>query len=842
MRARSLSGVTEDGNGPPVPFDYTPLVTYDIMRELTESVMNNGAASSGLNRQSNSSKLAFSSERHFIEAIAGLLVRLPWNLTGVQILHGPREAGKDIVFTMQGGFGEPILCACVVKNTRITGSVDGSASALNILHQARQAFAIPFLGESGEEIPVQRIYVVTPYPLTTETKDSLRRQLPGDIQFIGGARLVDLFKAHWKDFLVDEFGARIRQLETLLDLDESLQKVSSAHHAGPIDKTVRDVYVSPTFCRTLSDFHISGRLTSLLDYSKLRRKMITNPRRTHSSDPLRIPATPDRWLLTPSDLEQRQTRLRQIQAAIAALSGLGMSPSYDQTLASIGTFLDSVDQLRKDVIQRALEKIHSDATSSTVSPIAEINTEQYERLLEQAAPLRDSLGEVAAEIQHQLQAVKSKAAAIAGTSRAFGDSAFVDSGRLERAVSLLNSDVIVRSGAHQFEFSADLIDSINVILITAPAGYGKTSFCRWHALEDIRRYNSGESHILPVYVLLHRLAEEQLTDFKSAFLSNPTHSLLVSKESSTAPEDQTLRFYLDGLDEVASARMRSQIVALVRQAAEDPKVRIILTARDYVVNPEMHWMPYVSLGELSRERSSELIDKWLTAEQAHTFRSQAAYTQGIEALLRTPLLATLTLLVFRQTGNLPASKVRLYETFLDLMISGWDLAKGVNRGSRLSARIKWAIVRRIAWVAQENRSRELTTELISAEIATFPALDDIGSRATIEELLSDGLISGSGGVYQFPHLSFQEYLAAKDLLGDPRGRRLNQALDRFLKGDDWWREVLSFYIGMTGSAGDVRAWLNRGIRKTKGEAPGWLVEGRAEEIRDIVENALGDLG
>src|SRR5580704_1618257 len=84
-------------------------------------------------------ELRFPLERDFTAAVAALLTRLPWGIRGVQILHGPREAGKDIVFTMQGAFGESILCACVAKNFPITGSVENSAGAPAILRHSRLA-------------------------------------------------------------------------------------------------------------------------------------------------------------------------------------------------------------------------------------------------------------------------------------------------------------------------------------------------------------------------------------------------------------------------------------------------------------------------------------------------------------------------------------------------------------------------------------------------------------------------------------------------------------------------------------------------------------------------------
>lgn len=75
------------------------------------------------------------------------------------------------------------------------------------------------------------------------------------------------------------------------------------------------------------------------------------------------------------------------------------------------------------------------------------------------------------------------------------------------------------------------------------------------------------------------------------------------------------------------------------------------------------------------------------------------------------------------------------------------------------------------------------------------------------ELVEDGLITRSGNTYQFPHLSFQEFLTAKGYVGDPQPRRVRRALDSFLNGNNWWREVLRFYTGLSAKPREITLWL-----------------------------------
>src|SRR5215203_5262573 len=143
-------------------------------------------------------RMSFSSEHLLQQAIAGLLARME-DITGVQILQGKDERGKDVIFYKPGGFGEPMLCACVVKNVKITGSVDSSEGARTILFQAEQAFDSTHTNSFGHKTRVERVYVVTPFDMSPTTIASIEgrlRERVGQVSFIGGALLFDLFKKH----------------------------------------------------------------------------------------------------------------------------------------------------------------------------------------------------------------------------------------------------------------------------------------------------------------------------------------------------------------------------------------------------------------------------------------------------------------------------------------------------------------------------------------------------------------------------------------------------------------------------------------------------------------------
>ncbi len=763
------------------------------------------------------SELRFPSERVLRDAVAALLTRLPWGIRMVQILHGPQEAGKDIVFTLQGAFGESILCACVVKNAKITGSVDSSSGALTILHQAKQAFKIPYLGESGEQIPVQRVYVVTPYTLSNETTRSVQNSLDGDVQFIGGSRLFDLFRTYWKDFLADEFEKRLHEAAVQLNEDAALQNVSSAYRAGPIDRSVKSTYVEPQFCRPITSYDFAFTLERFLDRESLARKPgpVAQPADRHRDVQEPQPA---RVVITQAEIERQR---RQVAALTAVMDSLQFSKTSQQAMGWLRTaaeLLDRLDAVRRTTIERQLNS--SAQPLGLVGGMADLPGELDEKQLLELKPRADAVRDA---VENAIAALRNEIRAISVLSDAEKQESFrvlqrIERRALDRAAQKLPDDILKRVQTTRLRYSTQLMDSVPRLLITAAAGHGKTSFCRWHALKDLESYNEGRGSFLPVFVSLHKLRSDDLDSFQKAFTSTPLISALTARRTTRRLRH---RFYLDGLDEVAAEGVKDRIIELLRnETAENPDLRFVLTSREYAVGPDLDWVPWVQLDDFNEEQSAELVRKWLNEKDTSEFEKQLRGNPGLGPLLRVPLLATLTILIFRQTRNLPGSRTRLYGDVVDLMLSGWDVAKNVQRASSLT---------------HSNRLREFDSSVVRSELDRVPLRRTHSTDAVLHELVVDGILQRVGDhLYQFPHLSFQEYLAACDLFGDPRHQRAASVLKRFLCGDDWWREVMRFYVSLGSRQEDMKEWISVAARNVKG-APEWIVRQQTNALIEFTK-------
>jgi hypothetical protein len=86
----------------------------------------------------------------------------------------------------------------------------------------------------------------------------------------------------------------------------------------------------------------------------------------------------------------------------------------------------------------------------------------------------------------------------------------------------------------------------------------------------------------------------------------------------------------------------------------------------------------------------------------------------------------------------------------------------------------------------------------------------------LDEIVQDGLLVRFGTSLAFSHHSFQEYLTARDL-EDPTGSKQSKTLKRFVdKGEDWWREVLAFYVAGAENPQNIETWIAQTCGRSAG--------------------------
>jgi hypothetical protein len=763
---------------------------------------------------------SFPSEQVLQQALAKLLSKIP-NHTGVQILQGNAEIGKDIIFYTPAAFGERELNACVVKNTKITGNASTSTGARTVFNQAQQALDTPLLDENGKEHRVSRVFIITPYPIPPQTTNSIVGGLKATddkVQFVSGSKLFELFKTHWPEYLSEEFTLIHTYADALTQNTGTAKEfagLSFQYQLGTIEANVKRVYVQPKFHRFVRSYSLSPLSEGI---------------------PIQLESRP----YIESYIQALSDKIEKVDRFMAILV------RWEMCSSSLGADASSACDQLADALRKSWSRAR--ARRAAVASSTSVPVELYSAELGNLRELNDLLESMRTKVRQALIYFQEKLDWV----REYLNKGGFRSEKLsltDHEGTINTLDEIARisgpgcmleesEGSSTFD-STMLKGATRSLFIVAPAGFGKTTFCRWNALDDLERLLQHGSNILPVYIPLHQIGDVGNRNFDT-FLRHAGVSALIPKDESTH-YDKT-RVYLDGLDEVPDTTAQKRIAQLAKKATEnDPSIEIIITARDYAYGVLMTWLPRVHLSAFDDEQISELVTKWLDGikEKIEQFFDQLARSRSLKEMMITPLLATLIVLVFKQTGKLPENKTRLYEIFVDLHNGGWDLAKGIQRPSKFSAGEKMFALKRIAAAFHKAKRREMLDS--DVENIAGAALKNVDWNVLRNELLRDGLVIRLGEMISFSHHSFQEFLTAKHLLGDLESKQLNQLCDEYLKGSDWWAEVLCFFLDITGKPQELRSWIDerlRGVLRFARQQAAAAAETRASVLKAHLESSF----
>jgi formylglycine-generating enzyme required for sulfatase activity/energy-coupling factor transporter ATP-binding protein EcfA2 len=264
----------------------------------------------------------------------------------------------------------------------------------------------------------------------------------------------------------------------------------------------------------------------------------------------------------------------------------------------------------------------------------------------------------------------------------------------------------------------------------------------------------------------------------------------------------------DGLDEVGVERrkMVKQAVKAFGQRCGGSRVIVTCRVRSYQGESRLPAFADVTLDEFDEEQIDVFIGHWYGALEAlRALRPQEAKerTQSLKGavrplmeLARNPLLLTTMAVVHTAQVELPRERAKLYQRCIEVLLRRWHQHKqgqipllnqlGVSESELLRA--LWEV----AYEAHQESGGDEMGNLPRGEVLGI-LVRHLGSYGKAEKFLNyvdvrAGLLVGSGGtkdqVYNFPHLTFQEYLVGSHLAlgGRDFGRRLRGLLT---EGEPW---------------------------------------------------------
>jgi predicted NACHT family NTPase len=382
-----------------------------------------------------------------------------------------------------------------------------------------------------------------------------------------------------------------------------------------------------------------------------------------------------------------------------------------------------------------------------------------------------------------------------------------------------------------------IISTYPKLMVMGKPGAGKTTFLQKVALQCIR----GELPIarIPIFIQLRNLAEEtsgntitlgddfSLLDYINQKLSDFGISV---QHVETLLKHGKVLILLDGLDEVRADYIDTLLKQITKFSETYYQNSFIITCRFAAQPYRFPGFTYVELADFDQNQIEAFAKKWfITATSkpngevglnlATQFidKLKLPENQPIRELAKTPILLNLTVSVFQAKADFPKKRSKLYEAGLDILLVRWDEARGIQRDEiyrNLSLPHKIKLLSHIAATTFEEGNYFFEKTEIEQHIADYlttlpgantdPETLRLNSEAVLKAIEAQHglLVERALGVYSFSHLTFQEYLTARNIVASPDTATLMEALQRLSTHieEPQWREVFLLTAGLLRNA------------------------------------------
>lgn len=360
-------------------------------------------------------------------------------------------------------------------------------------------------------------------------------------------------------------------------------------------------------------------------------------------------------------------------------------------------------------------------------------------------------------------------------------------------------------------------------LVLSDPGAGKTTLLKRIAStyifpnEYMHDSKLTERNIFPIWIRCRDIKNQNFTIWRE-IQNIPVFGEWSSDSSYTEAFTNLVKHHLvngtallliDGLDEIGSDDGRKSFVEHLKNFINsNPKVNVIITSREkgFSVVTDNAFKDFLTfrIADLNDDEIKKLCHNWFSLVYGNSedvmkdrekLTNKIINDERLKRLAKNPLMLTTLLLIDRRTGSLPNKRAGLYSEATKVLLETWNSAYHQTNIDLEEAKYQLAYVafQMISNYEKYNNKinkselkkllRDVRSEcsnLVSGNIGSISDVIDVVQRRsalliqTGSEQFKDG---HTEPVYEFQHLTFEEYLAAYAVTEGcfPRSKEYNKS-------------------------------------------------------------------